>query len=302
MRKHKRCLGFFLAIAICFFHYTAVLAEEKTNAMPADRVDWYRAYFPPVTIPSGPDAGQGFFDRVNAFLIQRLPEYEHNYRTANFKRIIAEIKKGRSACCPSLYKNKEREQYVAFSVPAVVVLPNAIITRKNTVDKMMPYITAENKLKLSELLQNQNLTLGISNGRVYSGGIDEILKRFEGARNIFVRSGEDVFKGLLTMLFLGRVDYILGYPTEAVYFAKKQSRTIELISYPIAENQIAFTVGHIGCPKTEWGMQLIASIDEILLEHRHTEAFLGFYEYWLDEESIPLYRKIAQEFFLQDTR
>ena len=104
------------------------------------------------------------------------------------------------------------------------------------------------------------------------------------------------------MLFFGRVDYILGYPTEGYYFAKKQSRTDELISYPIAENQIAFTIGHVGCPQTDWGLELIASIDKILLEHRHTDEFLGFYEYWLNAETISYYRQIALEFFRQDRR
>ena len=160
----------------------ACFCRRRRKRAPSETIDWYRAYFPPVTIPSGPDAGQGFFDRVHDFLIRRLPEYEHNHRTGNFKRIIAEIKKGQTACCPSLYKTKEREEFVAFSVPAVVVLPNAVITRKDVVDRLEPYLTAENKLKLSEVLKNQNLTLGISNGRVYSGGIDEVLQRFEGAR------------------------------------------------------------------------------------------------------------------------
>jgi len=32
------------------------------------------------------------------------------------------------------------------------------------------------------------------------------------------------------------------------------------------------------------------------------EAFLGFYDYWRDEKTIPACRKIAQDFFEKDNR
>jgi len=65
---------------------------ETERSASSHEINWYRAYFPPVTIPSGPDAGQGVFEKANDFLIQRRPQDAPNHHTANFRRIIAGIK------------------------------------------------------------------------------------------------------------------------------------------------------------------------------------------------------------------
>ena len=187
-----------LFISILFLFPDVSYAQQSaSNRM----ITWYRADFPPVTIVEGPNEGLGFFDRVTDLLEDRLPDYEHLHRVANFKRIIIELKNRKNVCCPSLYKTKERETFVSFSIPAMIVLPNVLITQKASDDKFQPYIDENQRLKLTELLADKNIRLGISNGRKYAGGIDDVLAGFKGAENICIRSGEDVFKVLLDMLF-----------------------------------------------------------------------------------------------------
>ena len=93
-------------------------AAENQPGIP--EIIWYRAYFPPVTITEGDNRDSGFFDKAMDFVIDRLPEYSHKFQTANFKRIVKEIANNDNVCCPSLYKTNEREQYVEFSIPAMV--------------------------------------------------------------------------------------------------------------------------------------------------------------------------------------
>ena len=291
-----------IGIFVCILVLTAAAAADTDRPAQADigikdTIQWYRAFFPPVTIPEGPDKDTGFFDRINELLIDHMPQYSHEYKTANFKRIIMEMKKGKNVCCPSLYKTEEREALIAFSVPAVVVLPNVVITKKASNDRLQPYLDSSGSLKLSELLHNEDMVLGISNGRKYSGGIDEILARHHGAGHVLLRSGKDVFKGLLHMLDADRVDYILGYPIEAQYFSRSLRNPDDFRIYFIAENKIAFTIGHVGCPKNDWGEQVIRSVDQVLTDHRRTPEFLGFYESWLDKETIGYYRRIVRRYF-----
>ena len=273
------------------------VAKTAEQAITSEEILWYRAYFPPVTIPSGADAERGFFDNIMNYIIENLPEYTHHRQTANFKRIINEMKKGGNSCCPSLYKTDAREKFISFSVPAVVVLPNGLITTKENKDKFEPYLNKEGKISLTSLLKNQGLTLGVSNGRVFSGGIDEVLQQYIGAKNIYARSGADVFKGLLSMLFLGRIDYTIGYPTEAKYFSQEQEEYKKYLFFPIEENSILFTLGYVGCPKTAWGHKVIQNVDEILLKNRDKEFFLSFYEEWLDDSTKPMYRSIINNYF-----
>lgn len=300
MVTRKSCLAF-AAFTMIMLSGLPVFSNPVSNSGDNHTITWYRAFFPPVTIPEGPDAGTGFFDRVTQVLTGQMPGYEHDHETANFKRIITELKKEKNICCPSLYKTAAREKYIAFSIPAMVVLPNVVITRKAHHLKFLPYLEKDKKINLSRLLQDNKLTLGISNGRKYSGGIDEILAHSTGSANIVVRSGDDVFKGLLRMLLAGRVDYILGYPIEAKYFLRDTAQLDEIQIYVIAENKISFTIGHVGCPKTEWGKKVIQLIDTVLKDHRQTEEFLGFYEHWLDDETKIYYRQIVQQFFENET-
>lgn len=260
-------------------------------------VNWYRAIFPPVTIPDGKDEGKGFFDQVMNAVIKELPEYSHRHHIANFKRIMMDLKEGENSCCPSLYKTKEREEFIEFSIPAVVVLPNGIITTWGNQSKLEPYVDQDGKIQLSKLLADQTLRLGISNGRLYSGGIDEILSQYRGAKNVTIQSGEDVFYGLMFMMYSGRLDYIIGYPTEAGYHARNDPRFREFVYYPIQESSVAFTLGHIGCSKTESGKEIIDRVNLILMENRQTDAFLRYYESWLDKSTKSLYRSTAQEYF-----
>lgn len=284
-----------VAMSLILVHSAGTSYAADSQHAP-DEIVWYRADFPPVTIPFGTDAERGFFDQVMNFVIKGLADYKHNFHTANFKRIMSEIKNGENVCCPSLYKTEAREEFVSFSLPAMVVLPNGIIINEKNLLKIAPYVNENGQISLSELLLDTDLILGISNGRIYSNGIDEIIEQHSG-KNIYTRSGDDVFQGLMSMLYLGRVDYIIGYPTEAGYFSKKQKQYKDYMFFPIAENKIPFTLGYVGCPKTEWGQEVIQRIDAVLKEHRHTDEFLGFYESWLDDSTKKLHRSIATEYF-----
>lgn len=283
-------------VVLLFPVFMAGWSMATDNPLSNNQVKWYMANFPPVTIPEGRQVNEGFFDKAMLFLIEGLPEYQHQYHTANFKRIILELEKQENACCPSLYKTPERERFIAFSVPAMVVLPNGVIASSATREKLAPYVDSEGRISLLALLEDDGITLGISNGRIYSGGIDKILKRFEGHDNLLVRSGDDVFQGLLSMMHRGRIDCLLGYPSEAGYFTRENSEVQDFDYYPVKESTVSFTLGHIGCPDTEWGRAVITKINEIVMQHRSSE-FIDFYGEWLDESTREIHRQMAMDYF-----
>ena len=259
-------------------------------------INWYRADFPPVSIPRGDHADQGFFDKTMTFLIERLPEYETQFHIGNFKRIMAEIKHKRNVCCPSLYKTKERESFVTFSTAAMVVLPNGVITSERSRNKLATHIDKDGRISLTSLLQDSNINIGINSGRIYSGGIDQILNQASGQKNLLVRSGDDVFWGLIKMMHMGRIDCLIGYPVNAGYFVRENNKLHDFIYHPIKESNVTFTVGHIGCPNNEWGKQVIHKVDEIVKKYRTTE-FIDFYGEWLDDATRAVHRQMAEEYF-----
>jgi len=275
---------------------TPASSFANANKQDQDIINWYRADFPPVSIPRGSHANEGFFDKTMSFLIERLPEYEHQFQIANFKRIMLELENNNNVCCPSLYKTKDRERFVTFSTPAMIVLPNGIITSKKNSSKFAPHLDANGSISLNSLLRDTKITLGISTGRAYSGGIDQILKQFDGKKNLLVRSGDDVFHGLMNMMYMGRIDCLLGYPVEAGYFVRENNRVNDFIYYPIKESSVTYTVGHIGCPNNEWGRSVINRIDKIVKQHRNKE-FINFYGEWLNSATKEIHQNMAQEYF-----
>lgn len=286
----------FVLIATLFLMCHPKISLALDSPEESLEILWYRAYFPPVTVPSGPDENKGFFDRAMNFVIDQLDEYDHNFHTANFRRIILEFKDGKNGCCPSFYKTSEREEFISFSIPAMIVLPNGIITSRKNREALLPYVNDDGEISLTKLLTNPDLTLGISSGRVYSNGLDEVISQHNGD-NIHARSGDDVFQGLMSMLYLGRVNYIIGYPTEAGYFAQEQQHYSDYSFFPIAESKVPYTLGYFGCTKSAWGDKIIERIDPILREHRNTDAYLNYYESWLDDTTKDLYRSITREYF-----
>lgn len=287
-----------LVIISTFFIF---ISNISCFAEDENHITWYHAKFPPVTIPDGPDAGKGFFDKITKTIIQELPEYSHSFRLANYKRILQDIKNKQNVCCAALYKTKERAKYTIFSIPAIIVLPNGITIKKEDKSLFSEFITPDNKFLLTKALENQNLILGIAKGRKYSGGIDELLAVHKDDQHIMRRSGNDVFQGLLQMLLNDRgIHYILGYPVEATYLSQKIGHKDEILHFPVAETNMLYTVGQVGCPDTPWGRQVIQAVDKVLLQQRSSETFLNFYESWLDEDTAKMYRELATDFFRQD--
>lgn len=287
--KRNNIIGAILLVLSLFYAGTSLSSENQVNT-----IRWEHAYFPPVTIPYGENKGGGFYDKITHFVIDQMSQYSHSFELSNYRRTLLNIKNKENVCCASLYKTPEREKFITFSVPAVVVLPNGVIIRKEDASEFSSFLNESGELKLKEILASQNLTLGIADGRIYSGGIDSYLKSAV-SKNIVKRSGSDVFDGLFQMLLAKRVDCILGYPTEASYIGRLHNESDSYLFYPLAEVEISYTLGHFGCPDNEWGRRIIKDVNSILLTYRSSFGFLEYYRVWLDSKTAASYDAMAVE-------
>lgn len=289
-----RMLVLILGFGLFCFCCSAYSAEQISTGGDEETITWYRADFPPSTILRGIDAGAGFGDKINAFVISKMPDYNHLFVEAGPQRIEYALEKKDLVCCATLYKTKEREKYTKFSVPALVVLPNGLIIKKADKKRFDPYLNEEKKIVLDQLLKEKQVSIGIATGRKYSGNLDEMLAEYSESPALLKRSGVDVFQGLLEMLLLGRVDGIIGYPVEARYLSRKSNREDEILFLPIAETTDSYTLGYFGCPDTPWGNRVIRRVDEVLLKYRDTPEVLGFYAEWLDGLTVESYQDISR--------
>lgn len=259
------------------------------------KIIWIHADFPPSTILTGEDKGKGVGDKTEKLLQDRLTEYEHTETVANYKRIIVQLEAGDKVICTALLKSPEREKFIEFSEISQISFPNGIILKETTYSEIKKYLNNNGELDLEKLLLSDP-KIGISKGRVYGEAVDTILAKHKNNDSVYERSGTDIFKGLIKMMLAGRIDMVLGYPQEFKYVAKEIGNKESIMYLPV-KGMPDYLPVYIGAPKNAWGKAIIKKINSILLEKRHTEEYLKFYEDWIYENSIPRYRQVAKQVY-----
>ncbi|MBT4890515.1 MAG: TIGR02285 family protein [Rhodospirillales bacterium] len=276
-------LGFALAvISLCL--------STRSSIAQDDSILWLYPDFPPVYIIKGENARKGVGDKVLAFFQERMPEYRHEERIANFKRIIVTLAAGEKACSITLLKNKDREKVVLFSEPFMLSPQNEIITTKDQLPIIKTLIDSDGAVSLKEMMETSGLVLGYSTGRSYSSSIDQIINSSVNGKNSFLTFGNDIFEGLMRMMKRGRVDYTIGYGYEGRYIAKNLEFEKNVIAIPMRENP-SYVPVYAGCPRNVWGQNIIRKLNEIINTARYSSVIYGTYQEWLDPESWERYQK-----------
>ena len=208
-----------LSIVGCIMH-----AHADSN-----KITWIHADFPVATILRGPYAGKGTCDRLEQLISKELPEFTYVSQVANYDRIIVELREQQPVLCACLVKTKEREKFIEFSEIAELSLPNGVILYKTEYKKFEPYIDKDGKVDLEKLIKDSDLKLGYARGRAFDGIIDQLITANAEHPNLYGRSGIDEFQGLVEMMQHHRVDYIIGFPQEAIHFGPKEMAKKELM-------------------------------------------------------------------------
>lgn len=283
-------------ITLCLVTCIVLAVNVPVTAAGKDTVTWLEAVAPPFFIHEGALAGQGYEDVITNIITKNLPEYSHEHVIANISRHYKEFQDGRKACNVGLYKTPEREEFLHYSLPSFFTLPAVIIINKEKFKKF----GSEKVVKLEDVLKG-NLIIGRSRNRSYGQQVDGVLDGYGTDKNIFLYEGNELSLNFFEMLKLDRLDGLIGLPEEAMYQAERLGIRDQIMTLTIAENQTSYEgwLSYVVCPKNEWGAQVIAKIDEVLIKQRPTDAYREAYERWLDESSLAGYRKLYNNVFLK---
>ena len=112
---------------------------------------WLLRDLPPLTIFEGPKKGQGVIDQLMPLLIAGMPQYEHTLMRVNRARGLQMLHENPFACDPALLWNKERAQWVAYSIPAIRAVSNGLVVRQQDRAVLEPYLV-DGEVDLSALL------------------------------------------------------------------------------------------------------------------------------------------------------
>lgn len=256
--------------------FVVLLVVFCSPAIAKEKMIWLQQDAVPYFITSGKYKGQGLFELVQKIIQQKMPEYEHEGATLPQKRLFREFKTNKKVCAVAVVRTPEREKYMYFTVPTFFLVPHRITILKEN----WKLFNKRKEVSLDKLLEDTSLTLGITAGRSYGNVIDPILIKYKGQQNILMRHGS-LYEDLFRMLLLGRVSYIIGYPTEMIYYTKKFKVGDKVMNLAIGENE-DYIFGVAGLPKNKWGKETAEKINAIILKERETSVYRNAMESWQD--------------------
>jgi len=259
-----------------------------------DTLIWLLRDLPPLTIATGPQAGQGAIDRLMPLLIARMPEYDHKIIRVNRARGMQMLQEPSFTCDPTLLWTQERAKTILFSIPTYAVISNGMIVRRDDARLFAPFIEND-QIDLAALLASQTIKLGIVAERSYGAVIDQIVHQASAAE-LSLHYGNDAIGSLLQMERLGRLQALISYWPEALFQAQQQNiPSADLMFYPV-KGTAKYQFAHIGCSNTPEGRQAIEIINREMRVLRQREL-IDFYADWLDPKSRKEYLQDAKAFF-----
>ncbi len=262
------------SIFICAFIFIACsqqayATDPSAPKAPKETVTWQVVHWPPWMMMEGEDQGKGRFNHILKVAHENLPQYNNITREMNWARFWHDVKDGKNVCNMFAFKSgsQRREEIVYFSEPHTFVLPNAIIMKKSTIEKL----GNPSSYPIVELLKDERFKGTVEKTRSFTETLDDILKKQEQGSNL---SREGVSpESLIKMVASGRIDYTIEYPIVATYFGQKLTKDFGSISsIPITEME-PFAYVYLACTKNEWGKKVIERWNVVLRRIKPTQEY-----------------------------
>jgi len=202
------------------------------------------------------DLGRGEVDGFLRLLIQRLPEYRHEFVEASTPRYEALSRQGQTLCSVLHVRRPERLEWLYFThlYPALLSRQIHVIVHRDNLARFSS--AAGQPLQLAELLQRPDLSALVVRERSYGPRIDALLQA-QGERAPKALSvGRNT--QLLSMLRARRMDYLLEYPATVDEF--QRGGPADLVALPLAEGRSTL-LATAACSRSEEGRRQIEAID-----------------------------------------
>jgi uncharacterized protein (TIGR02285 family) len=268
---------------------TCCLAQAEDNT-----IYWQTYDSPPGFIQTGKFKGEGFVQKVLTQIIAKMPEYRHTMPITSLARSLEDIKLGKHVCHPSLLITAERREYIHFSDYMGFNPTHRLILRQSFAAAKSPNMA----INLAEQLSNEKMTFAFIKGRSFGQEIDEFIAKLNPyKRTVLLTNGNHT--SLFGLIASDRVDAGIAYPFELGFFSKNQQKNGESLVALQIQGVPPYVAGSVGCPKSPWGIKVVARINEILKELKPREDYKqALTTWWEAERQSEAFEDFYQQHFL----
>lgn len=196
-----------------------------------------------------------------------LSQYTHSHEVTSFRQFFEDVKDEKNICSSFLFKTKEREEIMHFSLPWHIDLPPRVIIRKEIYEQL----GRPQSMSLKTLLESQGVSGAVQKSRSFAG-LDKII---ESVSESNLERLEVPIPHFIDMLNAGRIDFTIAYSHLVNYIQKNKGLPFgNLVHVPI-EEEFEFAFTYVGCPKNQWGKEVIEAINPVIKSERQKGSYLN---------------------------
>lgn len=261
---------------------TAPVTAAAEPAKPADGLGtlrWLVQDLPPhMTFqagkaPSQPsELGHGEIDGFMRLLIERMPQYRHEFVEAGMPRFEMLVRHGQTLCSALHVRTPERLSWLYFTHLHSPLFSRQlhVIVRRDKLPLFERGDTPGQAQSLAEILQRPDLQGLLPRGRSFGPRIDALLQAAGAQAPKTLVTGRGTH--LLAMLRAKRMDYTLEYPSVVDDYLASSAGAgagasasaglgADLVKLPLVEGR-STAVATAACSRTPEGRRQIEAIDQ----------------------------------------
>lgn len=232
---------------------TLVLLAPPSRADQGRTIIWAATELPGVFGLSTEDNNaqlEGFIGAVQNYLFDQLPsDFDLQPVSMLIPRIEREMQTRPNVCTGILLRTSEREQYLSFSLPYMVIPTPQIVMTPSSWERL----GRPQQLDLSDLVSHPELRGMRVNHRSYGRYIDGQL---DAATNLTMTITGSI--NAIRMLAGGRADYLIEYP---VVIAQLLDERTDQLHFVAIAGTAPFMNLAISCSQSELGAAFIAAVN-----------------------------------------
>lgn len=227
-------------------------------------------------------------------MVERLPQYRHQYRLNNLSRGLEQLKREPLSCFLPTFPTPERDRH-GYYVGLFVAMPHQLVVRSADAPRFAP---DGGEVSLRALLRDGRLRGGLIRDRSYGPILDPLLQAPEALPQLQRIQTSSAGANLYGMLEHQRIDYLLDYAEVVQYVQRTQGVAQGISLLPLAEANSPYVSG-IYCSKNAEGAELVRRLDHIARRPEVIELFMAAQKAYIPPRTLAHYQGWLDRFFAQ---